>query len=134
MGTIETRTLDIKLTKQEILERSRSQADLVRKIEDVEAKKSEMTKTLGAKVKELTGELQAVAREVRAGVRYAEVEVTRTKDMERAVEETIRVDTGEIINTRPLTPAELQLDLISGGAKTTKVTVTLDKKKKSGAN
>jgi len=125
---VETRTLSVQLTKQEIIERSTQQAELVKKLEDKEAEKSEATTRLTSSIKELKRELQLVAQEVRAGQRWAEVEVARQKDIKRGVEETIRTDTGEIIETRALTPAEMQLDLIGGASASGKsVVISADK-------
>jgi len=125
---VETRTLSVQLTKQEIIERSTQQAELVKKLEDKEAEKSEVTTRLTSSIKELKRELQLVAQEVRAGQRWAEVEVARQKDIKRGVEETIRTDTGEIIETRALTPAEMQLDLIGGASASGKsVVISADK-------
>ena len=125
---METRTLSVQLTKQEIIERSTQQAELVKKLEDKEAEKSEVTTRLTSSIKELKRELQLVAQEVRAGQRWAEVEVARQKDIKRGVEETIRTDTGEIIETRALTPAEMQLDLIGGASASGKsVVITTEK-------
>ena len=125
---METRTLSVQLTKQEIIERSNQQAELVKKIEDKDSEKSEVTKRLTSSIKELTRELQLIAQEVRAGQRWAEVEVARQKDIKRGVEETIRTDTGEIIETRALTPAEMQLDLIGGASVSGKsVVISADK-------
>ena len=114
MSEIETRVLDVRLTEQEIIERSKAQAELIKKITDVESEKTETAKKLGDKIKVLTRQLRGVAEEVRSGVKYVEVEVSRSKDPKRGVEETIRVDTGEVISTRALSPAEMQLDLIQG--------------------
>lgn len=100
---------------------------MVKNIEDVESEKGETTKRLGQKIKDLTKELQLVAEEVRAGQKWVEVEVARTKDIKRGVEETVRVDTGEVIETRRLSPAEMQLDMIGG----TSVTVSVDSVKKA---
>ena len=125
---METRTLSVQLSKQEIIERSNQQADLVKKIEDKDSEKSEVTKRLTSSIKELTRELQLIAQEVRAGQRWAEVEVARQKDIKRGVKETIRTDTGEIIETRALTPAEMQLDLIGGAPVSGKsVVISADK-------
>ena len=125
---METRTLSVQLTKQEIIERSTQQAELVKKLEDKETEKSEVTTRLTSSIKELKRELQLVAQEVRAGQRWAEVEVARQKDIKRGVEETIRTDTGEIIETRALTPAEMQLDLIGGASASGKsVVITTEK-------
>jgi hypothetical protein len=113
---METRTLDVTLTEQEMIERSKKQADLVRKIEEKEAEKKSLAKEMGEEISKLTVHLQEVAREVRAGKKWVEVEVKREKDMARAVEETTRLDTGEVIETRNLTPQEMQLELVKGPA------------------
>lgn len=127
---METRVLDVELTKQELIERSKKQAELVKEIEDLEAQKSENNKRIGDKIKLVTKDLQEMAREVRAGKKWVEVEIARTKDMTRCVEETVRIDTGEVIGTRALTPAEMQLDLVQGGAS---VRISADTAKKAGS-
>ena len=94
-------------------------------IEEIEGKKSLMTKQLGDEIKKKEQELREVAREVNAGKKWVEVEVARNRDYGRRAEEVVRLDTGEVIETRTLTPAECQaeFDLQSGAVAATVVAI-----------
>lgn len=52
-----------------------------------------------------------VAREIGERAEYRDVEITKTKDFERNVEEIVRQDTGEVVETRVLHPSERQGEL-----------------------
>jgi len=60
----------------------------------------------------------APAREIRTKTECRPVEVRSEKNFARKVEETLRVDTWEVVETRALTPGELQgeLHMIDGRA------------------
>lgn len=109
---MEIRSLPCKLTETELLERGQRAAGLVDKIAIVEDARKSEAKRAKDEIDRLTGKLSDVCREVRTKTEYRDTEVKREKDYKRGVEETYRLDTGEIVETRTLTPAERQVELL----------------------
>lgn len=108
---MKTRTLPAKLTKDELLQKSREIAEKVRELDEVEADKKDHAASFKLKIESIEGEIHRVARILRDGAEDREVEVQeRRNDVSRTME-TVRVDTGEIVEWRPLTGSELQKPL-----------------------
>lgn len=114
---MDTMLLPVKLTDKELLERGTKLAELSYQMGKVDDEKKSSMSSFKAQLDTLEEEAKDVARELRSKTAYRAVEVISRKDYKRAVEETIRQDTREIVNTRPLTPAELQLELELKGKK-----------------
>lgn len=111
-----SRMLPCDLTDQELLQRGQKVAELVAKKEALEAEKKDTASEFKAKIDRLESDIASIAKEVRSKKEYREVEVSTTKDYKRKVAETVRQDTGELVEQRTLTPAELQLELVQGKA------------------
>ncbi len=99
---METRILPCRLTETELLERASRMSELVRELETAEEAKKEAASAAKAQIDSLDGQLGSVAREVREKQAYA-----------RNCRELIRLDTGEVIETRALEPHERQVELLS---------------------
>ena len=110
---METRNLPCALTETELLERGSQIADLVREYQHADEAKKEAASAAKAELDSLDGQIGAVARELREKKAYRIVEVKREKDFGRNVEEVIRLDTDEVIETRVLDPSERQVELLS---------------------
>lgn len=110
---METRILPCRLTDTELLERGAQVADLVRELEAAEDAKKEAASEAKAKIDSLDGRIGSLARELRERMSYRSVEVKREKDFGRNCEEVVRLDTGEVIETRALDPGERQVELLS---------------------
>lgn len=101
-----TMSLECVLTDEEIAKTAREMAELEREIEQVEeAKKSEASR-YSERLKGLRARSRLLARGVREGKIWRDVEVR--KEIHNLLEVTVRLDTGKTIHTRPLSAAERQ--------------------------
>jgi phosphoketolase len=107
----ETKLLPCALTQQELLERGQRAAELVNQIASEEEVRSAAGKASKEKINGFEIELRAVGYEIRTKKEMRDVEIERVKDLGRKVEEVIRLDTGEIVETRALAPHELQAEM-----------------------
>jgi len=118
---VETRYLPCILTEKELLERGQRAAELVSEIASQEEEKKAAAAAAKSKIDALEAQLRDVSREVRTKVERRQVEVRLEKDFDRNVEETVRCDTGEVVETRVLMPQERQTlipvpdELLGGG-------------------
>lgn len=108
---METRTLPVKLTEEELAQRRDKLAELVRDHTLAEQKKKDEASKHKTIVDKLEECMSAVAREIREKSQYIPVQVSKEVDQGEGVENTIRMDTGEVIATRQLTPQEKQVKL-----------------------
>jgi hypothetical protein len=108
---METRTLRCRLTERELLERGHRLASLHAEISSLEDARRSSASEYKSQIDLAEAQLSAIAREVRSGAQERQVEVRREKDFDRNVEEVIRLDTGEVVETRALTPQERQGEL-----------------------
>lgn len=108
---METQNLPCNLTLEELDHRRDRVANLVRDHIKMEQERKDVAKDYGRRVKMLDEQVAHVAQEIRERAEYREVEVKREKDFATGWENTIRVDTGEVVSQRPLLPSEHQMDL-----------------------
>lgn len=108
---MDTLTLPCPLTEAELLERGQRISELVREHGAVEEEKRSAASEYKTRLDDLDKQIRDLAVEVRSKSALRPVEVRREKDYERDVEETIRCDTGEVIETRALAPGERQAQL-----------------------
>jgi hypothetical protein len=105
---METRKLPVKLTEDEITQRGRGMA----KFESDRIKLMESKKAAAADFKakiDLCGEsLSKLSRAIETGEEDRDVECEWNKDFVRKVADLVRMDTGEVVETRPLDADELQ--------------------------
>jgi len=106
-----TETLSCTLTPAESAARAFELAVLVRKIEDEETAAKAAAAAARDSMKELDADLRRLARVVREGKEDRQVEVRVTRNPTDATVETVRVDTGEIVRSRAMTPEERQIPL-----------------------
>jgi hypothetical protein len=105
---METRSLPVKLTQEELDLRRDKLAELVRDISTAEQARSDAASAAKKEIDKLDASAGSIAREIRERSEYRQVEVTREKDYRRRIEEVIRSDTGEVVDSRVLGDDEMQ--------------------------
>lgn len=117
MATPNYRTLPVKLTPDEVRVRATQAAEKQEEYCDVERRKKDLTRDLGQQLKTKRSEIETLLRAVRTGKEDQLVQVTTRRNEDRRTIETLRMDTGEIIDSRAMTVEERQGKLfgIDGG-------------------
>lgn len=110
---METRFLPCKLSPDEIRKRGEKLASLRNQIADVEASKKEAMENFKSQITTLTKLADDITEEISTKAEWRSVEITEDKDFENKKAYTIRLDTLERIETRALTPQELQQGLFN---------------------
>ncbi len=105
----ETRELPCQLTPEERDEFANRNAQAVDELRKLEAAKKESAAQYGQMIKEKRVEVNELCDCAITGIEYRPISVYDETDRARGLCETIRSDTGEVIKTRHLTPAELQM-------------------------
>jgi len=103
-----TRELPCKLTEKEKARKAEEICQLIADYDDLEATAKEEARTNREKLVKIRERKQKLSREHRNGVEYREVEVEEQRDYRLGEVTTIRLDTGEVFRTRPMSPAERQ--------------------------
>ena len=106
-----TEMLPCVLTADEAASRAQELATLVRKIEEEESAAKAAAAAARDSLKEMDSDLRRLARVVREGREDRQVEVRASRNLTTGTFEVVRLDTGVVIRTRPLTPEELQIPL-----------------------
>jgi hypothetical protein len=101
-----TRRLDCKLTDEEIAKTARKMAALELEIENTEGHKKAAVKEYADELKEMRARAREYARGVREGVIKRSVEIR--EEVHNLLMVTVRLDTGETIESRNLTEEERQ--------------------------
>ena len=114
---METRTLPVKLTPEELDQRRDRLAELVRECNMAKQVKKDHAAVDKKAVDDLEKDKSHIAREIREKAQHVEVQVIKETDIERGVEETIRIDTHEVVSIRRLDPSERQAKLFHDEAK-----------------
>lgn len=109
-----TMQLPVKLTDEELQIRSRELAEKLTEIEAVDEDRASAMAAFKARKDKLVLDSRRLTRIVRTGQEEREVHVTETKNWERGTIETIRLDTGALVSTRPMTESERQEALAFG--------------------
>lgn len=111
------RQLPVKLTEKERMARAMSAAELQSDYNEIEERKKETTRSLGQQLKDLRKDIEKLQRAVRTGSEHQDVQIETRRNEDRRTIETVRLDTGEIIDSRPMTVEERQGKLfgIDGG-------------------
>ncbi len=109
---MKTERLSCKLTDTEIRERGEQLADLRKQIAEVEATKKNTAENFKSQIITLVTRADDVTEEINTKSEVRDVEVTEEKDYDKKQAYTIRLDTGESVRTRALTPQELQRPLL----------------------
>lgn len=112
---MELRNLPCKLTDEELNSRRDRLAQLVRELALEEQAKKDTAALHADRIKVLERDVFQVADEIRDRAEYRQVVVKREKDFEAGIEQTIRVDTHEVVDVRALGPNEKQAELFEIG-------------------
>lgn len=111
-----TKRLPVKLTDDEIRLRGVEAAKLSRLIDSTEAEAKMTAKMFKEDIERLAKEHSRLTEQIWAGQEYREVQIEERKCWGDQKVETIRLDTREIIDVRPMTPQELARPLPMFGA------------------
>lgn len=111
-GEKTTQYLRCKLTDDEV----RAKADILvqtyGELEQVEQQKAAAAADFGAQIKTARERISELARAVRERAEYRNVECVLDFDFKAEAVLTIRADTGETVNKRPMLPEERQLRIL----------------------
>jgi hypothetical protein len=114
-----TRKVPYRLTEEERLLRSDELAIATREMYEAEAHRKAVAKELKGKVDELQEKVKELSAIVEEKTELRPTECQWARDDGRKTMVLLRVDTGEVIETRPMTEDELalrQVDLFDSGA------------------
>lgn len=103
------RKLPIHLTDDERNTKARHAASLLHERALIEEQKRETVADFADRLKELTAEINAASTAARTGIEEREVEVSPKPNNERFVMEFYRDDTGDLVETRPMTEDEIRV-------------------------
>jgi hypothetical protein len=101
-------------------ERARKADELAREVSHhgaLELEKSLTAKALGEKLKESDRKIRDLAESIRNGSELREVKCTTVKDFEHNVVHTRRLDTKEIVSSRPMQAGERQQEMFAKPSK-----------------
>ena len=117
---IKTRSLPCPLTEDELSLKREEMVAAERTLTEAEGQESSQAESWKQRKKGLENDretaramLSIVATVVREKREFRDIEVVETKDHDRKKVDLVRVDTGEIIESRGMTPEELQRTLFS---------------------
>lgn len=133
------RQLPVQLTNDERMARAMTAAQLQAEYGEVESRKKDTTRELGQRLKALRTDVEKALIAARTGKETQSVQIEDRRNEERRTIETVRLDTGEVIDSRPMTIEERQGKLfgIEGGkaasAKADVADATRDAAKKAAA-
>jgi hypothetical protein len=117
-----TKLLPCSLSTQELTEKRDELASVVVEYDKVEQRKKEDTSVLSEEMKRLRARSSQLSKQINSRTEERSVECLVQHDNVTCTVETIRTDTGEILEAREMTPAERQqvLDLPVGLVRTKK--------------
>ncbi len=99
------------LTEPEIKESGAQLARTYSEITDLEDQKKSLVSDFKAKIDGATASASILARKIQNGYEFRNIECEEWWDYECKVLEVMRLDTGEVIKSRPMTTDELQKKL-----------------------
>lgn len=105
--------IEVELADRDYKEKSRKLAYLRLQIEELQAEMKRTVDGYKQKIGGLEEECSEVFRSIRSGRDTLELDVYERRDFERKVVETVRVDTLDVVETRPMAPREFQQPLPS---------------------
>ena len=106
-----TMELPVKLTDEEVRLKGEKIARRLKDRENLEEERKAAAKAAKEEIGELDAEIIELRDEVRERREMRDVQVSDEKDWGRKIVRTLRLDTGEVVASRPMTPAELQQHL-----------------------
>ena len=109
--------LPVKLTADERAQKAHRLAQAVQEADDLEAELGEVKRTFKNRDEALQMEIRLLGRLVRDGVEDRPIECEERANWSAVTMETYRLDTGALVNFRPMTREERQreLDYPNGG-------------------
>lgn len=108
---METRNLPVELTKDEIRLRGEELARKHAEWDEVESARKAADKEAKGKLERIEAESKELANNIRTGREYRDIEVREVKNTDTLTMDLVRVDTGEVVESRPLRADELQVGL-----------------------
>lgn len=108
---MKTRQLPVNLTQEEVNIRALELARRLEEISDVQAEKTEAMAGFKARFEELDKATERLGRIIRSGFEYRDVQIEERPNHEKRVVEIYRTDTGDRVDVRAMTEAEMQADL-----------------------
>lgn len=105
-----TRMLECPLDRDQLLQRGQALSECLQMIKGIKDEKKQMNNQFKKRMEKIEITARLLASEIRTQHERRAVEISTVKDYMRKCEETIRLDTGEVIDTRALTLQELQLE------------------------
>ena len=103
-----SKNLPVSLTDPQVLEKADEMARAQQEYTSEEKRSADVKAQLKAKLTELDARRESLARIVGSREEYRSVECDLVADYHRGVATTVHLDTGEVIETRPLTETERQ--------------------------
>ena len=103
-----TKSLPVRLTQDELLDRAAELAGVVEDYSTEEARQTDVKAQLKARLTELDAKRRQLAIVVARKEEYRDVRCEVLADLDRMLAHTMRTDTGEIVGSRPLTDEERQ--------------------------
>ncbi len=107
----ETRTLPVDLTEEEFIAKSKELSKKNKELESLDEEKKKAAAEFSSQIKSVTSEIKHLAQIVETSTEYRAVEVKKDEDIERFVVNYYRRDTGEFVESRPMTYDERQVQL-----------------------
>lgn len=104
-----TERLRVDLTNEEILKAGKEMAQSIDELNDLEKERKAAADTYKARIAQATANVQINSNLVRNGYEFRKVDVERTFDYEEGIVSAIRLDTGEVFESRAMTRDERQM-------------------------
>lgn len=114
MQTTRVEELPCKLDAQEKLLKSEQLAQKLGEIKQLEDDKKASAKRFGSEIEEKRGDASKLAQEIRTGSELRPIECTERARYADLMVDLIRLDTGEVVSSRPMHPQERQAALDLG--------------------
>jgi hypothetical protein len=108
---VDTKWLPVHLTDDEVRARGERIVALMQERTEADADAKRQRDAHKARVSDLDKTMTHLAHEVRTRTEHRDVEVKEAFDHDRGLVETVRLDTGEVVETRPMTARERQKPL-----------------------
>lgn len=106
-----TADLPVQLSAEEMLDAAKQLADHIVKIDELQGRLEEHRAGIRGEQKALKKAVSQLAFQLRSGTRSDEVQLEDRANWEDGTVETFRLDTGELIGERDMTPKERQRSL-----------------------
>ena len=110
-----TRELPVVLTESELIQKGDELAKKLAELADTEAAKKSSTAAYASRIGAIKADLFDLRRIVEDRSEDRPVAVTEARDFQRSIVETIRLDTNAVVDWRPMTAEELQMELLATG-------------------